>query len=131
MNQDELIVVEDGGVTTTTATEGVPAPDAPAQQQPPTFLQGLGGMLPMLIILVLFFFWMSRSQKKQRAQREAMLNAIKKDDRVMTNGGIFGTVVEVRDSTYIIEIADKVRIEVAKNAISGTVPTADEAPAAK
>ena len=76
------------------------------------------GMLPMIIIIVAMFYLMWRGQSKERKKREAMLSAIKNGDRVVTIGGIHGTVVSVKDQTVVIKVDDSARIEFSKNAIS-------------
>ncbi|MFA7232314.1 MAG: preprotein translocase subunit YajC, partial [Victivallaceae bacterium] len=77
------------------------------------------GMLPIIVIFGVMIFFMIRSQKKQAQKRQTMLDSIKKGDRVVTAGGICGTVDEVKEKTYMVEIADKVKVEVAKSGVSG------------
>lgn len=82
----------------------------------------LGGqlMLPLIIFLV-FYFIVMRPMKKKQQDTEAMLGALKNGDRVMTSGGIFGTVVGVTDDVIQLRIADSVKIQVAKSAVSQLV----------
>jgi preprotein translocase subunit YajC len=80
---------------------------------------GLLSMVPFLVIMGVMIFFMFRNQRKQAKQRQEMLNAIKAGDRVVTAGGIMGTVKKVHDKTFIIEIAEKVEIEVTKGGVSG------------
>ena len=107
--------------TTTTPANGNAAP-------PQSAFGGLMGMLPMIIIIVAMFYLMWRGQSKERKKREAMLSAIKNGDRVVTIGGIYGTVAEVKNEGFILKISDNVKIEVTKNAV-GSVVTAGEAAA--
>lgn len=81
---------------------------------------GLGNysMLIMMVALfaIMYFFMIRPQQKKQKALQEAR-NAIKTGDKVVTAGGIHGRVKEVKDSTFVIEIAEGVRIQVEKNSV--------------
>ena len=77
-----------------------------------------GGMLPFIIVFAVMIFFMFRSQKKQQQKRQQMLDQIVKGSRVILGSGIYGTVVEVREKTFVVEIADKVQIEVLKGGVS-------------
>ena len=83
-----------------------PAPGAP--QGPPQWT----GMVSIFLVFGVMIFLMFRSQKKQANERKEMLNAIKSGDKVITNGGIKGTVDKVKDDLFILKIADNVRIEI-------------------
>ncbi len=76
-------------------------------------------MVPLFVIMGVMFFFMFRTQRKQAKQRQEMLNGIKSGDRVVTGGGIMGTIKKVHEKSFIVEIADKVEIEVTKNGVSG------------
>ena len=111
---------------TTTATSAAPAAGAPAAQpQPQGGLSGFMGMLPMILIIAAMFYLMWRGQAKERKKREAMLTSIKSGDKVITIGGIHGTVVEVKNDGFVIKIADNVKIEVTKNAVGSVINTGD------
>ena len=93
--------------------------------------QGLGGMLfPIAIFVLIFYFMILRPQNKRKKQQDTMLNSITRGDQVVTAGGLFGTVREVRDDTFMVEISEGVRIRVLKSAISGKRPPAQPAAAA-
>lgn len=109
---------------TTTATSAAPAADAPAAQ-PQGGLSGFMGMLPMILIIAAMFYLMWRGQAKERKKREAMLTSIKSGDKVITIGGIHGTVVEVKNDGFVIKIADNVKIEVTKNAVGSVINVGD------
>ncbi len=111
---------------TTTATAAVPAADAPAAQpQPQGGIGSFMGMLPMILIIAAMFYLMWRGQAKERKKREAMLTSIKSGDKVITIGGIHGTVAEVKNDGFVIKIADNVKIEVTKNAVGSVVNVGD------
>ena len=112
--------------TATSATSAAPAAGAPAAQpQPQGGLSGFMGMLPMILIIAAMFYLMWRGQAKERKKREAMLTSIKSGDKVITIGGIHGTVAEVKNDGFVIKIADNVKIEVAKNAVGSVVNAGD------
>lgn len=81
---------------------------APTTQPPrPTFIriiQDMGIMLPMLILLVVFVVMSSRSRRKVERQKQEMLGAMKRGDRVQTIGGILGNIVEVRDDRILLKV---------------------------
>lgn len=85
---------------------------------------GLVGLLPFILIFVIFYFLLIRpQQKKQRLaqeERNAMLKALKSGDRVVTTGGIYGTIVAVRDKddTVQLRIAQSVSVEAERSAIA-------------
>ena len=84
---------------------------------------GAFGLLPFVLILGIFYFLILRpQQKKQRLaqqEREQMLGALKSGDKVVTTGGIYGTIVAVKDTTIQLRIAQSVSVEVLRTAIAG------------
>ncbi len=110
----------------TAASVQVPAaPDAAAPQQQPGFLDGLMDMAPFLIIIVVMFYLMARSQKKEQKRRQDMIENIKKGDTILTTGGIYGEVAEIKDDHFVLQIAENVKISIAKAAVA-TVKGAGE-----
>ena len=91
---------------------GQNAPDAGQSANP------LTGLLPFLLIIPLFWILMIRPARKQEAQRKAMLSALEKDDKVLTNGGIIGWVVSVSDDDVVVRIADNVKVKMVKSGIA-------------
>ena len=75
-------------------------------------------IITFVLIILIFYFLIIRPQKKKDKETKAMLAAMKKGDKVVTIGGIHGTVVSVKDQTVIIKVDDSARIEFSKNAIS-------------
>jgi len=82
------------------------APAAPAGGQPANDpLSGFGGMLPMiLMMMVVFFFVVLRPQQREQKAREALLKAIKKNDKVLTNAGIYGVVTNVEAEAGLVTV---------------------------
>jgi preprotein translocase subunit YajC len=74
---------------------------------------------PILIIFVIFYLLIFMPMKKRQKKVEQMITALKNGDRVITSSGIYGVVAGIKDKTFIIKISDQVKIEVAKNAITG------------
>jgi preprotein translocase subunit YajC len=80
---------------------------------------GLGGfIIPMTLIFVMMYFVMIRPQKKRQAEQQRLVNALKTGDRVVTNAGIHGLISNVKDSTVLVKVADNVKIEMEKSAIT-------------
>jgi preprotein translocase subunit YajC len=79
-------------------------------------------LLPFILIFGIFYLLVIRPQQKKQRQlqqaREELLNA-KPGDKIVTSGGIYGTIVAVRDNTVTLRIADKVSVEVLRSAIAG------------
>ena len=86
-------------------------------------------LVTFVLIILIFYFLMIRPQRKRDKEAKAMLDSLKKGDKVVTIGGIHGTVVTVKDTTVVIKVDDSARIEFSKNAIS-TVTNKDAAKSA-
>lgn len=86
---------------------------------------GGGGPLSMMVMFALifgvFYFLVIMPAKKQQKKKEAMIGALKKGDKVVTSGGIFGTVAAVEDSTLLLKISENTKIRITKGAIGGPV----------
>jgi len=79
----------------------------------------LSSLIPIILIFVVFYFLLIRPQRKQQKEHAKMIENLKKNDEVITNGGIHGTIVAVKDNTFILRIADNVKIEIQKSYIAG------------
>ncbi len=75
-------------------------------------------MVLMAVIYLIFYFLLIRPQSKKQKQHEEMLNNLRKGDRVITSGGIYGIVSRVKDEVVVLQVAENVRIDVAKSAIT-------------
>ena len=89
---------------------------APAQGQGASALMGL---LPMVAIVAIMYFIILRPMKRRQEKVKAFIEALKVGDKVVTSGGIFGRITRLADDSLQLEIADKVRVEVSRNAIVG------------
>jgi len=82
--------------------------------------------LPFIAIIAIFYFLIIRPQSKKRKETEKMLSSIKKGDRVVTIGGLHGTVQNVRDTTVILKVDDNVKLEFLRSAVSSIITSARE-----
>jgi preprotein translocase subunit YajC len=74
---------------------------------------------PIVIIGVIFYLLIFMPMRKRQKKMEAMIAALKNGDKVITSSGIYGVVAGVKEKTFIIKIADQVKIEVTKSAVTG------------
>ena len=98
----------------------------PGTEQDPR--AGILNMVFMFAILgVMFYFLLIRPQSKQRKEQENLIKNIKTGDKVLLGGGIYGIVSNVKEKTLMVKIADNVKVEVLKSAISSVVQKSTEA----
>ena len=86
------------------------------------FLQGglgLTGFLPMLLIIGVFYVLLIRPQQKRQKQLQETISTLKVGDRVVTNGGIIGTITTVKETSFFIRSADKSILEIARSSVAG------------
>ena len=81
--------------------------------------QGASSLIMMLLMFVVFYLVLIRPQQKKAKEHRTMLENLKKGDSVITRGGIIGKISGVRDSVLVIEVQEKVRIQVAKGYVDG------------
>ncbi len=97
-----------------------------AAQAAPGGAEGGGTMisfvLPMVFMVVIFYFLLIRPQQKKAKEHKALLDNLKVDDVIMTSGGIIGKIVNIDDQLVSLEVADKVRIRVARPYVAGFAP---------
>lgn len=79
--------------------------------------------LQLVPILVIMYLLLIRPQQQRQKQAEKMLKALKKGDRVLTSGGIYGTVIGVDDTKAVLRVADDIKIEFAKSAVVSVLAT--------
>jgi preprotein translocase subunit YajC len=80
-------------------------------------------LLQFLPLFVILYLLLIRPQQQQKKKLDAMLKELKKGDRVLTTGGIFGTVIGVDEAKAVLKIADDVKVEFSKNAIVQVMAT--------
>jgi preprotein translocase subunit YajC len=82
-------------------------------------LGALGGLVPMLLIIGVFYMLLIRPQQKRQRELQETISQLKAGDRVVTTGGIIGTITTVRDTSFFIRSADKSILEIARSAVAG------------
>jgi len=103
---------------TTVAPAGAPKPGPQGEAASP-----FGSFALMGVMIVVFYFLLIRPQQKKEKERQKLLKGIEKGDRVLTRGGIFGTVVGIRaeENLAIVKISDETKVEVAISMIETVV----------
>ena len=96
------------------------APGAP--EQPPVLFQ----FMPLIIIAVLFYFLLIRPQQKKQKEHQRLVSSVKTGDKVVTAGGMHGIVANVKETTFLVKVAENVKIEFDKSSIT-SVTKADAA----
>lgn len=81
-------------------------------------MEQLGQFLPMILIIVVFYFFMIRPQMKKAKDHKKYVEELKKGDRVITTAGIHGKIVDVADTTFLVEVESGTKIRFDKSAIS-------------
>jgi preprotein translocase subunit YajC len=93
-----------------------------AQTQPPAPGGGLGSLLvPMALMMVILYYVMIRPQSKRQKEQQRLINALKTGDRVVTSAGIHGMITNVKDTTVTVKVADNVKIEMEKSAVTNVL----------
>jgi preprotein translocase subunit YajC len=95
-----------------------------AQAQSPGGM--VGGLLPILLILVIFYFLLILPAQRRQKKTQQMLQSLKTGDKIITNGGIYGTIVGIEGDTVQLRIAEQIKIKVARSAIAGLQPEPKE-----
>jgi preprotein translocase subunit YajC len=86
----------------------------------------MGGLLPILLILVIFYVLLIMPAQRRQKKTTQMLAALKNGDKVVTSGGVFGTIVGIEDEAIQLRIADQVKVKVLRSAIAGLQPETKE-----
>lgn len=96
-----------------------------AQAQPAAPAAGPGGgfgfFIPFIFIFIIMYFMLFRPQKKRQQEQQRLISALKTGDKVVTNAGIHGLIANVKETTVMLKVADNVKIEVEKSAVSNVV----------
>ena len=83
---------------------------------------GIGSFfVPLIFIFVIMYFVMIRPQKKRQEQQQKLVSSLKTGDRVVTNAGIHGLISNVKENTVLVKVADNVKIEMEKSAITNVL----------
>jgi preprotein translocase subunit YajC len=87
--------------------------------------QSTGGLLafaPLVVIMIIFYVLLIMPAQRRQKKTQQMLGALKNGDKVVTNGGLYGTIVGLDDETLQLRIADNVKVKVARSAVAGVQP---------
>jgi len=93
--------------------------DAPPATNAPGFLNN--PLMPFIPIGILFFLLLVMPERKKQKQRQAMLEALKKGDRVMTTSGLYGTIVTTTNEVVVLQVADNVRLRFTRSAVQSVM----------
>ncbi len=86
---------------------------------------GFGFFVPLIFIFVIMYFVMIRPQKKRQDEQKRLVSALKTGDRVVTSAGIHGLISNVKETTVLLKVADNVKIEIEKSAVTNVLKTAE------
>ena len=92
---------------------------------------GWSSMIMIVALIAIFYFFMIAPQQKKQKKSNAFRDSLKSGDKVMTAGGIYGRIRDIKDNAVILEIADGVRIKIDKNSIYQSMQDVTESPANK
>ncbi|MCK9594206.1 MAG: preprotein translocase subunit YajC [Candidatus Omnitrophica bacterium] len=81
----------------------------------------ISGILPFVLVIGIFYFMVIRPQKAEQKKHQQMLEALGKNDEVVTSGGVHGTVVAVKDKVVTLRVDENVKIDVEKNCVARVV----------
>ncbi len=105
----------------------------------PAYAQAAGGgapggdlttLLPLVLIFVVFYFLLIRPQQKRAKEHRAMIEAVRRGDKIVTAGGIVGKITKVKDDRVEVEIAEGVRVDIMKSTIADVLTKPEPAAAA-
>lgn len=102
------------------AMGGVPGQQGEGSPNP------LVSLMPLILMFVIFYFLLIRPQQKKQKDHQKMISELKKNDDIITTGGIHGTIVNVKDKTYSLRVDDNVKIEISKSAVTGVKRRTEE-----
>ena len=80
---------------------------------------GFGFLIPMLLVFGVFYLLLIRPQQKKQRQLQARIADLKAGDKVITTGGVIGTITAVKDTSFMVRSAEKSILEIAKSAVAG------------
>ena len=86
---------------------------------------GIGAFVPFIFIFVIMYFVLLRPQMKRQKEQQRLVASLKTGDRVVTSAGIHGLISNVKDTTVIVKVADNVKIEMEKSAVTNVLKSAE------
>ncbi len=79
---------------------------------------GFAAFIPLILMFVIFYFLLIRPQQKKQKEQQRMINDLKKGDKIITGGGLYGRITGLDDSVVTLEIADKVRVKISRGSVA-------------
>ena len=86
----------------------------------------LGSLIPLVIIFVIFYFLLIKPQQKRVKEHKKMIENLKKGDKIVTSGGIYGIVEAVNNNTVTVKVAENVKIKLGKSYVAVLRPSSEE-----
>jgi preprotein translocase subunit YajC len=102
------------------------APQGAEGGPPPSGMEQLISFAPFILIIAIFYFLIIRPQNKKQKETQKMLSELKKGDKIVTIGGIHGTIASVKDNSLLLRVDDNVKIEIGRNAVASVTNAAKE-----
>ncbi len=88
----------------------------------------MGGLILLALLLVLFWFVLVRPQRSRAREQQQLIRSLEAGDEIVSTGGIYGTITEIEDEVLHVEIADGLRVRMARGAVAGIVERDEETP---
>ena len=89
---------------------------------------GFTAFVPLILMFVIFYFLLIRPQQKKAKEHQNMINNLKKGEKIITSGGIHGTITSLGDTTVSLEIAENVKIKINRGNVAGLMQNPSSAP---
>jgi preprotein translocase subunit YajC len=88
--------------------------------------ESLGPFIPLILLFVIFYFLLIRPQQKQQKKRQEMLKNLKKGDRIVTIGGIYGIIKEIDDTVMSLRVADNLNLKFSRASVDRVIEDESE-----
>lgn len=116
---NEEVVAAQDGVATADATVTEQVVEETIEQPEPGFFGQYGMWIMIIAMIAIMYFFMWRPESKRRKQMEQFRNNLKKGDKIITAGGIYGVIKEVHETSLLIEVDSNVTLRIDKNMVVG------------
>ncbi|GBC60781.1 preprotein translocase subunit YajC [Desulfonema ishimotonii] len=91
---------------------------------PPGGAGGFASFVPLILMFVIFYFLLIRPQQKKAKEHREMLSSLKKGDRIMTSGGLYGRIMSIDENSISLEIAEKIRVKISRGYVASLLKDA-------
>jgi len=79
---------------------------------------GILNFIPLIFIFIVFYFLIIRPQQKKQKEHQGMVANLKKNDEIVTTGGLLGTIVNIKEKTFVVRVDENAKVEIEKNSIA-------------